>query len=618
MKARPLATRFDRQEPWEPECHGPFHLAVWQFLAVSSLIFGAWYLYWRWTVSLNWDAIWFSLPLVVAESAAFIGLILFIVNVWSPATMERPELPVRFADTTDESSPPDRPIAVDVFFATYNEDPELLRLGLRDARAMTYPHPIELHVHVLDDGRRPAMAAMAAEEGAHYITRSDNVGYKAGNLSNAMERTSSDFVVICDADTRPFPNFLTETMGYFRDPRMAWVQTPQWFWDVPPGVPLPARLGRWFGAFGRWTGRIVERLIGPVRFGEDPFANDPQLFYDYILRRRNWANAAFCCGAASIHRRDALMEAAIRAWAQEVEHATKSQERAVRKLTGESALFEAVRDIARTNSTIEVDFTPFKLHVSEDIYTSISLHSDREKGWRSILHPVIVSRMMAPSDMLGWTIQRFKYAGGTLDILRNDNPLFRRGLTLPQKLMYAATFYSYLAPLWNILFLTAPIVFLFTGIAPVETYSLDFFLHIVPFLLLNELAQLAGLWGTQTIKGRQWYIAMFPLNLGALWAVMRKATISFPVTPKERSEGNHFRLVRWQVLYLVATLAALAWGWAAFLRGAPGYSLGAIIANTLWGMNNVLSLLPIIRAAYWQPDPEFDTPVMAEYQHEKR
>lgn len=161
-------------------------------------------------------------------------------------------------------------------------------------------------------------------------------------------------------------------------------------------------------------------------------------------------------------------------------------------------------------------------------------------------------------------------------------------------------------------------MFLFTGIAPVETYSLDFFLHIVPFLLLNELAQLAGLWGTQTIKGRQWYIAMFPLNLGALWAVMRKATISFPVTPKERSEGNHFRLVRWQVLYLVATLAALAWGWAAFLRGAPGYSLGAIIANTLWGMNNVLSLLPIIRAAYWQPDPEFDTPVMAEYQHEKR
>lgn len=612
----PEATRFERQVPWTPADHGPLHVAIWQFLATSSLIFGAWYLYWRWTVSLNWDAAWFALPLVVAETAAFFGLILFTINIWSPATTPRPPLPERYADTTDERDPPGRPIAVDVFFATYSEDPELVRLGLQDAKRLDYPYPIDIRIHVLDDGRRPAMAAVATQEGANYITRGDNVGYKAGNLRNAMATTRGDFVVICDADTRPFPNFLVETLGYFRDPHMAWVQTPQWFWDIPPGVPLPAWLGRRLGAPGRFAGRVIERLIGPVRFGEDPFANDPQLFYDFILRRRNWANASFCCGAGSVHRREALMQGAIRAWAEQVDRATLKQERDLKALTGEFALFDAVRDTARANSSREVDFTPFKLHVSEDIYTSIALHSDRVREWKSVMHPVIVSRMMSPNDLLSWTIQRFKYAGGTLDILRSDNPLFRKGLRPAQKVMYAATFYSYLAPLWNIIFITAPIVFLFTGIAPVASFSLDFFLHITPFLLLNELAQLFGLWGTDTMKGRRWYIAMFPLNLRALWAVVRGKRISFPVTPKDRAQGRFLRLVRWQILYLIATAAALIWGWRSFLGGAPGFSLGAIIANTVWSANNMLSLWPIVQAALWQPDPDYDLPVIEGYSHE--
>ncbi len=612
----PAGTRFQRQEPWEHNAHGPLHLAVWQFLAASSLFFGAWYLWWRWTESLNWSAAWFSLPLVIAETAAFIGLILFTVNLWSPRSPRRPELPRTVGDTVSELVGPDRPIIVDVFFATYTEDPELVRLGVQDAKRMEYPHPIELQIHVLDDGRRPEMARVAEEEGVNYITRSDNVGYKAGNLRNAMYETGGDFIVICDADTQPFPNMLTETLGYFRDPQVAWVQTPQWFWDVPPGVPLEARLRRRFGAPGGWVGRQVERVVGPMNKGEDPFANDPQLFYDFIQHRRNWANASFCCGAASVHRREALMEAAIRSWAARIDELTHEEERDAARLTGEFAMFEAVRDSARMNRARELDFTPFKLHVSEDIYTSIVLHSDRERGWKSVLHPKVVSRMMSPNDLLSWTIQRYKYAGGTLDIMRNDNPLFRRGLTLPQKLMYAMTFYSYLSPLWNIVFLCAPIVFLFTGIAPVATYSLEFFLHIVPFLLLNEFAQLCGLWGSSAMRGRRWYMAMFPLTLNALWAVLRGRRISFPVTPKDRAEGRYLRLVRWQLLFIVVNMIALVWGWTAFLQGTPGYSLGAIIANTLWSGNNILSLMVIVRAALWTPDPEHDLPVMEGYRHE--
>ena len=603
-------TRFERQVPWTITHHSAAHQMVWQFLATSSLVFGVWYLWWRWTESLNFDALWFSLPLVIAETGAFFGLLLFTANVWSDQTPPRGALPQGLRDVTDDPDAPERPISVDVFFATYSEDPEIVRLGLRDARCMTYPYPIDVRLHVLDDGRRPSMAAVAKEEAANYITRPDNIGFKAGNLRNAMDQTSGDFVVICDADTRPFPNLLTETLGYFRDPRMAWVQTPQWFWDIPPGVPLPAALGRRLGRFGQAVGRAVEAVIGPVRLGEDPFGNDPQLFYDFILRRRNRANAAFCCGAGSVHRREAVMEGAVREWAGEVDDVVARQERKVRRLTKEVSIDVGLADANRMAGAREVDFTPFKLHVSEDIYTSIRLHQDRERGWKSVQHPVVVSRMMSPNDLLSWTIQRFKYAGGTLDILRTDNPLFRRGLTFWQKVMYGVTFYSYLSPLWNIVFIVWPIIFLFTALVPVSTYSMDFFLHIVPFLLLNELAQLCGLWGARTMAGRRWYMAMFPLNLKALWTVARGKRISFPVTPKDRTEGRFLHLVKWQLLLVLLTLAGMAYAWTLHLAGLGEYSLGGLIANTVWGANNVLSLLPIIRAAVWSPDPEYDQPVM--------
>lgn len=102
---------------------------------------------------------------------------------------------------------------------------------------MDYPGPLDYKVHVLDDGRRPEMKAVCDQEGANYISRQTNIGFKAGNLRNGLEQTDGDFLIICDADTRVFPTLLSHTLGYFRDPDVAWVQTPQWFFDLPEGKP---------------------------------------------------------------------------------------------------------------------------------------------------------------------------------------------------------------------------------------------------------------------------------------------------------------------------------------------------------------------------------------------
>ncbi|WP_039058394.1 glycosyltransferase, partial [Enterobacter sp. Bisph1] len=298
-------SRFETRRPPEPLSTPGWVKKAWQILAVAALILGANYIRWRWMESLNMDALWYAIPLVVAETLAWIGTALFTINLWQEKDVPQQSPP---ADINQCLHPDDavdpRPLKVDLFIATYSEDVELVRLSIRDALKIAYPWPLDYRIHVLDDGRRPEMKAVCDEEGVNYITRQNNIGYKAGNLRNGLEQTDGDFLVICDADTRVFPTLLSHTLGYFRDPDVAWVQTPQWFYDLPEGERLPRWLKRKTGKAGYALGWTIEKACGPVTIGRDPFFNDPRMFYDVILRRRNWANAAFCCGAASIHRRE--------------------------------------------------------------------------------------------------------------------------------------------------------------------------------------------------------------------------------------------------------------------------------------------------------------------------
>lgn len=590
-------TEFEDRRPEPPTPYSPKREMLWQFLATITLVVGAWYIVWRWTSSLNMDALWFALPVVIAETCAYFGLVLFTINLWSTRDVPIAPAPHKKNETSQEGEGADLPITVDVFFATYDEEEELVRLSIQDAKAISYPHDIDIKIHVLDDGRRARMEEVAKEEGVNYISRDNNIGFKAGNLRNALERTSGDFIVICDADTRPFPTMLENTLGYFRDPDVAWVQTPQWFFDLPAGRHLHEVLGNAAGRVGRGVGKAVESVFGSITFGKDPFDNDPRMFYDVIQRRRNAYNASFCCGAGSIHRREAVMEAALKAYATQIDDSVEK----IAKTVPDKELRQALAGEMRRVHALETEMTPYKFHVSEDIYTSIILHGDSDKNWKSVFHPKVESKMLSPQDLQTWIVQRFKYAGGTLDIGLHDNPVFQPGLTFGQRVMYAATFWSYLAGVWNIIFLAAPIIYLFTGIAPVSAYSAEFFVRILPFLVLNELSMMVGTWGTENHRGKAYYLAFFPVNLRALWTVLKNEKISFPTTPKERQDGTFLHLVRAQIAFIVLTLTGIAYAVYNWRFNGTYTELSAIIANMFWGLNNVLALSVIVKAAVWRP-----------------
>ncbi|GMV21486.1 MAG: hypothetical protein AMXMBFR57_14350 [Acidimicrobiia bacterium] len=591
--------QFEHRRPPQPLPFPAWRQALWQVLASANVIFCLWYLSWRWQVSINWDAWYVALPLVLAETGSFIGLVLFTFNLWKQEDTPQAPPPFRLSEVADVSPSDDRPLTVDVFFPTYTEDPELVRLSLRDAKRITYPVRIDIRIHVLDDGRREAMRQVAIEEGVGYFTRATNIGFKAGNLRNGLEQTTGDFIVICDADTRPFPALLTETLGYFRDRDVAWVQTPQWFFDIPSGTRLPDALARKLGTTGRWMGRGVEAVVGPVVLGEDPFNNDPQVFYDIILRRRNWANAAFCCGAGSVHRRDAVMEVALREYARAVAAPVEQLAREI----PDAVLRQDLTAAMRRQVAGEVELTPYKFHVSEDIYTSMVQHGDAQRRWKSVYHPYVLTKMLSPQDLQAWMVQRFKYAGGTLDITLHDNVVLRSAMDWKQKLMYLTTMWSSFGGVWNLVFILVPLVFLVTGIPPVNSYSLDFMLRMLPFLITNELAFLVGTWGVSNYQSKASYLSFFPLNLRAIWTVLKGDQIRFPTTPKSRQARTFPELVRPQMAVMAATVVAIA----VHLVGMRlGYfsNVEGFMVNSLWALHNFFAMTRIVRAAFWRPAEE--------------
>ncbi len=583
---------YEDRAPEEPVPASAWRDFAYQALAVCALILGARYLAWRWSSSLNPELLLFAVSVAASESRAFASDAGFFLSLWRRERITPASPPATAGEIGAAAHDPARPLRVDVMIATYGEPVELVRLSVRDATRLRYPHPITLKVHVLDDGNRPEMRQMCAEEGVGWLPRATNVGYKAGNLRNGLAHTDGDLVVICDADTRPLPALLEETLGYFRDPHVAWVQTPQWFYDIDRGVRLPAWLGKRMrlGSPGRVVGAAIERVLGPISIGADPLGNDSRAFYDVVQASRNWCNAAFCCGAGSIHRREAVMETALREFSAKVRSATRKVAGPVEdpRLRGALALAVAGEAARRT------ELTPYLFHVSEDIYTSIVLHGDPQRRWRSVYHPRVLTRMLSPQDLLAWTIQRFKYASGTLDIAWHDNPLRRRGLTAWQKVMYGATICSYLAPIWLVPLLVAPLVFFFAGATPVVAFDAEFFAQIIPFLVAKRLAFMVGTWGVPTWRAEQYHLASFWLHLKALVHAVAGKPLRFQVTPKHRAARRCVGLIIPHLALVLAMLTGIVYRGALIATGRAPADVIAYVVNVSWSGYTIACLLPII------------------------
>ena len=105
---------------------------------------------------------------------------------------------------------------------------------------------------VLDDGPSDEAREVSASYGFEYLRRSQGRQFgKHGNLDYAFGLTASPLLVVFDADCRPRPDFLAQTLPYFDDPAVGIVQTPRFArmaprptWVELAAIPITENFGR--------------------------------------------------------------------------------------------------------------------------------------------------------------------------------------------------------------------------------------------------------------------------------------------------------------------------------------------------------------------------------------
>lgn len=172
---------------------------------------------------------------------------------------------------------------VAIHVPTFNEPFELVQDTLDRLLKLDYPAD-RMVIQVADDSTRPEcsepLRAYCAQKGIGYFRREGRAGYKAGALNMLLEKTPTDcnLLAVIDADYQVEPEYLRETVGFFVDPDLGWLQTPQDYRN-------------------RHQSFLTEQY-----YLADAY------FYRTILPSRNEENSIIFCGTMGMLRRRSLEE----------------------------------------------------------------------------------------------------------------------------------------------------------------------------------------------------------------------------------------------------------------------------------------------------------------------
>lgn len=456
--------------------------------ALFAIAFSAAYLVWRLSGTVNLDWWWIAIPLLIAEIHNAFGLVLYTVALWS--------LDSEAAPTTSDPA-----LRVAVLIPTYNEPAEVLLPTIAAAISLRPRH----ETWVLDDGRREEVRRLAEQLGASYLTRPDNRFAKAGNLNHALASIDADIVAVLDADQVPTARFLTALLPYLADPRVAFVQSPQDFYNLAS-----------FEHERRWNGELF---------------NEEAVFYRVIAPAKTRWSAPFWCGTGALVRIAAL-----------------------RSVGGVS-----------TDS------------VTEDIQTTIRMY---RAGWTGAYHNEVLVHGLAPDDAASYMVQRHRWALGAMQVLRRENPLFGKGLSIGQRIAFLTILFGWFDSWRTFAYMVIPLAVVATGAVPINAPGEIFGPFFVATLALQFVAlRLLARGHYPPILSLLFEVLRMPAVLPATIAgLMRQGNVAFKVTPKGRARRGRGSVPVPMLLSVLAAATSLGLAWFA----ATLFGLTPVTYGTPW------------------------------------
>ncbi len=281
--------------------------------------------------------------------------------------------------------------------------------------------------------------------------------------------------------------------------------------------------------------------------------NEGELFYGLVQDGNDMWNATFFCGSCALIRRDRLLE---------------------------------VGGIA-----VET--------VTEDAHTALKLH---RLGYTTAYLGIVQAAGLATESLSAHVGQRIRWARGMAQIFRVDNPVLGRGLTLPQRLCYANAMMHFFYGIPRIIFLTAPLSYMFFQAHVIQASADLIAVYALPHLIHANVAnsRIQGkyrhtFWAEVYETALAWYI-LLPTTV----AVINPKLGKFNVTAKGGMvEREYFD---WQIAvpYLtILGLNLLGLGIGIirlFWWNADEW--GTVLLNLLWTIYNLMLLFATLAVAF--------------------
>ena len=446
------------------------------------------------------------------------------------------------APQRQESRPPFQgpypPVAVIV--SSYHEPLEVVEETLITFYNLTYPNK---HIYFLDDTRydlpgkdpqemaayRRAVDEMCERIGVNLFRRKWH-GAKAGMINDFLAFIGGEF-----REGFEFRNFSgKESTG-----PITYIVVFDADQNPLPGFvePLVQRMEEEPGL------AFVQTPQYYTNFGENRIARASGLqqavFYEYICEGKSLSDAMFCCGTNVIFRREALV------------------------------------DVGGFDET----------SVTEDFATSLKFHL---KGWNSSYSGRVMAFGMGPEDLGGYFKQQFRWALGTVGLLRTVIGYFAGHPLRLASVKWWEYFLSsthYFVGLVFLIMVTCPLLYLFLRVPSYFARPEIYILFFIPYFVLTLSI---FFW---TLKKRQYAVrdlilgqlllaVTFPVYIRASILALLGVRGTFGITPKGGSVSLPLHALWPQLLLATLNFSAIVWGAnRIFFEREP---LWAIVVNMFW------------------------------------
>lgn len=282
-------------------------------------------------------------------------------------------------------------------------------------------------------------------------------------------------------------------------------------------------------------------------FSADPFErnfnsfrqmpNEGSLFYGLIQDGNDYWNASFFCGSCAVIERKALLE---------------------------------VGGIA-----VET--------VTEDAHTALKLHS---LGYNSVYLNNIQAAGLATETLAGHIGQRIRWARGMAQIFRTDNPMFKKGLSIFQRICYSNAMLHFFYGIPRMIFLIMPMAYLFFEQHLINAAAVTILSYALPQLIISSYTNSViqgkyrrSFWSEVYETVLSWYIIL-PTTLAFINPKLGKFNVTSKGGLIEKSYFDANIAKPYLILLLINLLGFVMGLFRLFVFNT--HETGTVVMNLLW------------------------------------